>query len=110
MAGQDGITVFDFLGYTEDLLPVDYLKMMTNFEIEKSYLVFSNNKIDTLKNNFIAGYGEIFVIDSKILAICETLHRVCCLSAYVNSSPNNFIRRIENAKITNNNINWLKKL
>ena len=106
MAGLDGIIVFDFLGYKEDLLPVDVLKMLVTFEIEKTYLFFSVKKIDTLKASFLEGYGMLPQVTTPILSICEALHRVCSLSASVINKQDNLIRRIEKEKLTRKNVLW----
>jgi hypothetical protein len=106
MAGPDGITVFDFLGYQDDLLPVDFLKMLMNFEVERKYLFFSTKKIDLLETAFIEGYGKFPHITAPVLYICETLHRVCSLSGCVTAHSGNPLRRIERSRIMLDHISW----
>ena len=106
IAGANGITVIDFLGYQEDLLPMDFLKMMTNFEDEKAYLLYSKQTIDALKNGFLAGYGKPPEIALPVALICEILHRVCCICAKIENRPQNLMRRIENNISLKHNIAW----
>jgi hypothetical protein len=108
MAGPEGITVFDFLGYQEDLLPIDLYKMLMNFEIEKTYLFFSKKRIEVLKKSFLHGYGEIPNIACPILNICETLHRVCNIYAIVIAKNGNILRLAENVKALNANLSWFE--
>lgn len=104
---SEGVTVFDFLGYQLDLLPIDLLKMLMNLEDEKSYLLYSSKRIEELKNAFLNGYGVLPIVNKPILVICETLHRVCCLCARVENQSKNIFRKFEQEISFNRNLNWL---
>jgi hypothetical protein len=84
--------------------------MMMNFEIEKTYLFFSKHRIETLKKSFLLGYGEIPRISMPILAISETLHRVCNMYAIVIAKSGNILRLAENNKALKANLSWLNKI
>jgi len=102
-----GVTVFDFLGHQSDLLPIDIIKMLTNLEDEKSYLFYSNRKLQELQDSFLSGYGDLPIIPEPVLIICETLHRICCLCARIESPSKNIRRRIEQGLSFKNHLNWL---
>lgn len=107
LVNSDGITVFDFLGYNDDLLPIDLLKMLTTFEIEKKYLFFNAKKINSLKQAFLHGYGGLPRVSEPISAICEALHRVCSLSGAVTNNTGNIFRHIERYRAIKQNVSWL---
>lgn len=107
MVGPHGVTVFDFLGYQEDLFPVDIIKMLMNFEDEGIYLAFSRNRIESLRHSFLEGLGALPYIQKPVLIICETLYRVSSIFACLTSKGERFHRRIERNLCLKNNLRWL---
>ena len=106
IASPNGVTVIDFLGYQEDLLPIDLFKMLMNFEDEKKYLFFSKNRIEAVKREFLRGYGDVPQISRPVATICEALHRVCSLSAGITSTPYKLWHRIERRLSVKANLDW----
>ncbi len=108
MVGPRGITVFDFLGYREDLFPVDIIKMLMNFEDERMYLAYSRNRIEDLRSSFLEGLGTLPDIQKPVLIICETLYRVASVFACLASKGERIHRRIEKWLCLKNNLQWLR--
>jgi hypothetical protein len=107
MAGPQGITVFDFLGYRMEPVAVDILKMLMNFEDEKRYLAYSKGRIDILKNNFLEGFGTLPDVPAPVLAICEVLHRVSSVYGCVSAKEEKLHRKIERYLCLKANLEWL---
>lgn len=107
MAGPQGITVFDFLGYKVEPVAVDILKMLMNFEDERRYLAYSKARIDILKNSFLEGFGALPEVPAPVLAICETLHRVSSVYGCVSAKEERLHRRIERYLCLKANLEWL---
>lgn len=107
LAGLNGITVFDFMGYKHDLFPIDLLQMLMNLENEKLFLFFSTDRVEALRLMFLQGYGEVPHISQPVLKICETFHRVCSLYSSLFVPANNIRRGIERQLTFKANLAWL---
>ncbi len=107
MIGPQGITVFDFLGYQEDLFAVDIIKMLMNFEDERLYLAYSRNRIKGLRDSFLEGFGPLPYVQEAVLIICETFYRVCSVFGCLTSTGERFHRRIERNLCLRNNLGWV---
>jgi Ser/Thr protein kinase RdoA (MazF antagonist) len=107
IARNEEITVIDFLGFKEEPVAVDVLKMLMNFENNSMALLASKNRITNLKMEFMKGYGEIPDMSPQVLIICEILHRLCTLEASVNEKTGDFKRRFELKRRFKHNLSWL---
>jgi len=107
LAGPSGVTVIDYLGYGEDPVPVDILKMLMNFEDEKKYLAYSPRRIKDLRESFLKGYGSLPSILPPALVICETFHRICSLLASLSNNGGRLHHRIERKICLKSNLKWL---
>ena len=107
LAGPSGVTVIDYLGYGEDPVPVDILKMLMNFEDEKKYLAYNPLRIRDLKESFLKGYGSLPSILPPALVICETFHRICSLLASLSNNGGRLHHRIERQICLKSNLKWL---
>jgi hypothetical protein len=102
------ITVFDFLGYQMDLLPIDLVKMLVYLEADKSYLFYSNKRIECLKSSFLHGYGQLPNVCRPIWVICELLHRVCSICSCIENRPKNIKCRLEQRTCLKNHCEWIE--
>jgi len=107
LVGPRGITVLDFLGYQDDPIAVDLLKMLMNFENQKRYLANSVRRITLLQKSFLEGFGLLPSVPEPVLVICETLHRVCSVWACVSTKGEPLRRRIEWHLCLKSNLEWL---
>lgn len=110
LAAANEVTVFDFLGYQDDLFPMDFLKMLVNFDGQRSYLFYSNYRISALEMSFLKGYGSIDWIQKPVVNICEILHRVCSICSCVEKKPGNLIRKYESNSCIKSNLKKLYNL
>jgi len=101
------VTVLDFLGYQDDPLAIDILKMLVCLEDEKKCLTSSKWRIEALCKSFLEGYGQIPHVSNSVVAICETLHRVCSLCFCICTNSTRFHNHIERYFILKNNLHWL---
>jgi tRNA A-37 threonylcarbamoyl transferase component Bud32 len=102
-----GVTVIDYLGYGEDPISVDLLKMLMNFEDEKRYFAYDPIRITDLKKSFLEGYGSLPSISKPALVICETFHRVCSLMSSLSDNRGRLHHRIEKLLCLKANLKWL---
>lgn len=102
-----GITVIDYLGYTEEPVLVDLLKMLINFDNEEKALRSSKARIRVLRDSFLEGYGDIYQISVPVMKICETLHRTANLSIVVNRKYFRFYQELERRQRFRANLDWL---
>jgi hypothetical protein len=107
MAGPQGITVFDFMGYQVEPVSIDLLKMLMNFEDEKKYLAYSKGRIEILKKSFLEGFGALPAVPRQVLAICEVLHRVSSVYGCVFAKEEKVHRKIERYLCLKANLEWL---
>jgi len=107
LVGSHGITVIDFLGYGQDPVAVDILKMLMNFEDEKKYLAYNSYRIDTLRKSFLDGFGPLPFVPMPVLTICEAYHRICSVLACLSSKEKRIHRRIERSRCLKANLEWL---
>jgi len=107
IAGPLGVTVIDYLGYGEDPISVDLLKMLMNFEDERKYLTYNSHRIETLRKSFLEGFGPLPIVPTPVLAICEAFHRICSALACLSSKETRFHRRIERSRCLTANLGWL---
>lgn len=107
ITGNNMTTVFDFLGYKLDLLPIDLIKMIINLEGEKSFLFYSSKRIDELKVSFLEGYGQMPNVPKPIFIICELLHRVCSVCSCIENKPESIKRFIEQNICIDNHLKWI---
>jgi len=107
LVGPHGVTVIDYLGYGEDPIAVDLLKMLTNFEDEKKYIAYDPQRIKALKKSFLKGFGPLPIVPTPVLMICEAFHRICSVLACLSSKETRFHRRIERRLCLKANLEWL---
>lgn len=107
ITGNDGITVIDYLGFKDEPIEVDLLKMMINFNNEEKALRSSKARIGRLRKVFLEGYGAIQNVSDPVLKICEAYHRAASLESVVNSKAFRFHRALEGERRFKANLNWL---
>jgi len=107
LAGPQGITLIDFLGYRQEPLPVDIIKVLVYLEDEKYSLTSSSKRVELLIKKFLEGYGELPDIQIPVLEICETMQRVVSLWGSIGDSHNRIHHRIEADLRLKANLQWL---
>ena len=95
LAGQNGVTVIDFMGYQKDCVAVDVLKMIVHLEDETRSLTASCRRVEILKEKFLEGYGKIPVVPLPALFICEAIHRIVSILGNISNKSNLFHHWIE---------------
>jgi hypothetical protein len=107
ISGQDGITVLDFLGYEEDCVAVDLLKMLVDLENEKLCVSASPKRLKALQESFLLGFGKIPSIPRQALLICEAMQRVVSIWGSLTVSDKNIRHRLEKNVRIKRHIRWL---
>ncbi len=107
LVGPIGVLVIDYLGYGEDPIAFDIIKMLMNFEDEKNCITSNLTRINDLKNSFLEGYGPLPVVSSKELIICETYHRICSILGSLSKERRQFHHKIEKKICLKENLKWL---
>ena len=107
LVGPQGVTVLDFLGYDEEPLAVDPLKMLMTFEDEKRSPGCSPPRISALRKMFLEGYGHLPPATRPVLVICETLHRVYSVLTCLSDRGRRFPEQIQKRLCLKANIAWL---
>ncbi len=91
ITNSESLTVIDFMGYTKEPIPYDIIKMLLSLEYWGYHVAYSKPRLNTLKMNFLNGYGSTPKVQQSVLVLCETYHRVASLYAILT----NVIRRID---------------
>jgi hypothetical protein len=104
---NEKITVIDFLGFREEPVAVDFLKMLMNFENDASALRASKRRLFGLKEEFLTGYGALPDVPIQVLTICEALHRICSLEASINEKTTSAKRKYALSRRLSKNLTWL---
>ena len=107
MTGTDGITVIDFLGYKEEPLPIDLLKILVFLEDERMSLTCSKRRVESLGKSFLEGYGEIPHIPVPVLVICEAMQRIVSLWGNISASGRHFHHYQERNFRVKAHVTWL---
>jgi len=107
IAGSNGITVIDFLGYDEEPLHVDLYKMLVYLEDEAMSLTSSKKRADILKKEFIAGYGCIPDQSSPVAVLCEAMQRVVSMWGCICGRSRFIHHRWASHKRFASHMNWL---
>jgi hypothetical protein len=107
IASDDGITVIDYLGFQNEPVEVDLLKMLSNLNNDEKSLRSSRTRIMLLRKMFLDGYGDIMNYSEPVQKICEAYHRTASLESAVNDKAFRFHRLLEKRRRINDNLNWL---
>jgi hypothetical protein len=110
LAGPDGITVIDFLGYEEEPVALDILSMLMVLENERRCLSASPRRISVLEHRFLEGFGTLPQVQRPVYLICETLLRISSIWGCISRPVAGIRRRIENYARVKANGRWLQKL
>jgi Phosphotransferase enzyme family len=110
LAGSDGITVIDFLGYEEEPVALDILSMLVALENERRCLSASPRRVNILQRRFLEGFGRLPQVQRPVYLICETLLRVSIVWGCVSRPVAGIRRRIENYARLKANRQWLQEL
>jgi aminoglycoside phosphotransferase (APT) family kinase protein len=107
LAGPQGITVIDFLGYQEDPILIDILKMLVFLEDEARAFTSSKNRVKELKEKFLDGYGTLPQVQRPVLLICEAMQRVVSLWGHMANLKKRFHHRFEANLSIKAHLAWL---
>ena len=102
-----GITVIDFLGYDQDLVALDVLKILVCLDKETRSLTSSPKRVASLRTRFLEGYGELPAVPEAVLQICETRQHLSLLANCFRFKPRQLHRCFEYRRIARAQINWL---
>ncbi|MBW1939152.1 MAG: phosphotransferase [Deltaproteobacteria bacterium] len=103
----EGITVIDFLGYQEDCVPVDVLKMLVYLEDEMKAVTSSVTRVRGLKKSFLDSYGDLPRTPLPALLICEAMQRVVSLWGSISRPNRRLHHRIEDNRCIKTHVSWL---
>jgi len=106
IARSDGITVIDFLGYALEPVAVDIIKMLINFEDEMKNVTYNPQKVKTLRQAFLEGYGPLPEVETEVSYIIEILYRVSSIYASLYNTNLPFHRRIEKHRCLQTHLRW----
>lgn len=109
LAGDDGITVIDFMGYRKDPLPVDLTKMLVFLEDEARSLSTSRRRADALRESFLRGYGPLPRVDGPVWNICEAMQRVVAIWSRLSAAGRRPHHRIEIRRAIRANVGWFSE-
>jgi O-antigen/teichoic acid export membrane protein len=107
LAGREGITVIDFLGYRESPLPLDLLGVLAFLDDEACYLTSSARRIAALRASFLQGYGDVCPTAEPVLLICEALQRLRSLATRFMQKPRGLHHRLDWRRIVMKHVAWL---
>ena len=107
LVGQNGVTVIDFMGYHEDCIAVDFLKMMVYLEDEKKCVTASSRRVERLRDKFLEGYGRLPVVPVPALLICEAMQRIVSLLWNIISLRKRFHHHFEADVRIKEHVDWL---
>jgi len=107
LIGQNGVTVIDFMGYQEDCIAVDVLKMMVHLEDEKRSLTASSRRVKALQDKFLEGYGKAPVVPMPALLICEAMQRIVSLWGNISTPSKLFHHYLEANLRIKAHLDWL---
>jgi hypothetical protein len=110
LAGPDGITVIDFLGYEEEPVALDILSMLMVLENERRCLSASPRRVNILGYRFLEGFGTLPQVQRPVHLICETLLRISNVWGCLSRPVAGIRRRIENYARLKANRQWLQRL
>ncbi len=109
IVNEQTLTVIDFFGYEQDLLPIDLLKIYVVLEDERLGITTSSKRINELRRKFLEGYGEIPKFSLPLLRICESLYRVISLGTIIldahQEKPHHYLENNFRLKI---HLRWFK--
>ena len=109
IAGHEGLTVIDFLGYGKDPVPVDILKIMVFLENEARSISSSPNRVKELKAAFLEGYGSLPQVPLPVWLICEAMQRIISIWGHLSNRKQLPHHRLEAKMNINAHIRWLMK-
>lgn len=107
LAGQNGVTVIDFMGYHNDCVAVDVLKMMVHLEDEKKSFTASSHRVENLKEKFLEGYGRAPFVPIPALLICEAMQRIVSIWGDISTAKRHFHHYLEANFRVRNHVSWL---
>jgi hypothetical protein len=107
LAGPNGISVIDFLGFRDEPLPVDLLQVLVFLEDEKCSLTCSGRRTKILESSFLEGYGGLPDVPFPVLAVCETMQRVYRVWGAVSYPERLLHHRLEANLHVKKHLKWL---
>jgi Ser/Thr protein kinase RdoA (MazF antagonist) len=106
IAGPEGVTVLDFMGYHEGPLPVDLLKMLIDVGYNEKHPLTQGRRADSLRARFLDGYGDLPAVQRPVLVVCETLHRLSGLLGCLRSEGDPLLRRVQKDRWLRDCLRW----
>jgi hypothetical protein len=76
LAGRGGVAVLDFLGYAEEPVSIDPLRMLLVLEDERNCVTANPRRIDALRESFLAGYAPPPEVPEPALILSEAFQRL----------------------------------
>jgi len=107
LAGENGITVIDFMGYSQDCIAVDGLSMLVHLEDERRSMTASRRRVEGLRERFLEGYGERPEIPMPVLFICEAMQRIVSVWGSISALRGRLHHKWEAEARIKTHIQWL---
>lgn len=107
ISSAEGVTVIDFLGYQEDPVPVDSLKMLVYLVDESKCLTNSGKRVKEVKEAFIDGYGGIPAIPAPVSLLFEAMQRIVSVWGMISNKAKWLHHRIEADLWIREHVRWL---
>lgn len=108
IAGRNGITVIDFLGYKEEPLFIDVAHWLMTISDEEVGLFTSTSKLSALRRQFLIGYAHEIDFGSPAFMICEAVQRIISMIGCVVHPAKRLHHRIEAQRRLKRHIRWFK--
>jgi len=108
IAGTNGITVIDFLGYKEEPVFVDVAHWLMTISDENVGLLNSKGRLSELRRQFLLGYAREIDFGSLAFVICEAVQRVISMLGCVVHPTKQYHHRIEAQRRFKRHVRWFQ--
>ena len=102
-----GLLCWTSIGFQQDPLPVDLLKILVDLRRRETYLSSSKHRFAVLKDRFLEGFGTLPRIPSALALLCEVMHRISSLAGYIDSKQSWLRRCLLPKRWYQSNVKWL---
>jgi hypothetical protein len=110
IAGTDGITVIDFLGYTEEPLLIDVAQWLGAIADEEACFLNSSKRIARLRDQFLRGYAREVDFGARAFVICEAVQRIISMLTWVLHPGERIHRRWEARRLLKGHLRWFEAI
>ena len=101
------LTVLDFCASRQDCLWVDPLGVLVYLESQRHAPSFSHRRIRRLQEVFLRGYACAANPPVPLVAICESLHRICRLQDGLQHPAPSIVDRYQRRRVMRDNLQQL---